>query len=85
MMIHSAFIPHLKGAIFMTIAEQIKILCVRSNITVAELARRLDSSSQVFSGKLKRQKFSVEDLRRIAAAVGCSYEQYFVLPNGEKI
>lgn len=69
----------------MTIAEQIKILCIRSNITVAELARRMNSSPQVFSGKLKRQKFSVDDLRHIAAAVGCTYEQHFVLPNGDKI
>lgn len=69
----------------MTIAEQIQILCIRSNITKAELARRLGSTPQVFSGKLKRQKFSVEDLHKIAEAAGCTYEQYFVLPNGEKI
>ena len=31
----------------MTISEQIKVLCVRSDISVAELARRIDRKSVV--------------------------------------
>mgnify|MGYP000131552624 CR=1 FL=1 len=32
----------------MTISEQIKVLCVRSNISVAELARRVGTTPQKF-------------------------------------
>lgn len=36
----------------MTITEQIKILCVRSNVSEAELARRLGKSPQSFNSKM---------------------------------
>ena len=39
----------------MTISEQIKVLCVRSDISVAELARRIGTSPQNLSGKMKRE------------------------------
>ena len=69
----------------MTISEQIKILCVRSNISVAELARRIGTTPQNFSSKMKRQSFTVSDLEYMAKTVGCSFERYFVLPDGDKI
>lgn len=69
----------------MTIEEQIKILCVRSHISVAELARRVGQTPQNFNGKLKRQSFSVPELEKIAEALNCKFERVFVMPNGEKI
>ena len=39
----------------MTISEQIKVLCVRSNISVAELARRMGTTPQNFNSKMKRE------------------------------
>ena len=69
----------------MNISEQIKVLCVRSNISIAELARRLGISPQSLSGKMKRQSFSVSDLEMIAEAVGAKFERIFVLHNGERI
>ena len=33
----------------MTISEQIKVLCVRQNLSLAELARRLGKSPQSFN------------------------------------
>ena len=69
----------------MSIEEQIKILCVRSHVSVSELARRVGQSPQNFNGKLKRQSFSVPDLEKIAAALGCSFERSFMLPNGERV
>lgn len=69
----------------MTLAEQIKILCVRSNISVAELARRVGTSPQNFNAKLKRESFTVGDLEQIAYAVSCKFERKFVMNNGEKI
>ena len=38
----------------MSISEQIKVLCVRANISNAELARRLGVSPQSLSAKMKR-------------------------------
>ena len=69
----------------MTISEQIKVLCVRSDISVAELARRLGTTPQNLSGKMKRESFTVADLENIAEAVNGSFERKFVLENGGKI
>lgn len=69
----------------MLVSEQIRILCVRCNISVAELARRMGTSPQNFGSKLKRESFSVVDLERIASAVGCSFDYRFTLNNGEKV
>lgn len=69
----------------MTISEQIKVLCVRSDISVAELARRIGTTPQNFNGKMKRESFTVTELEDIADAVNSSFERKFVLENGEKI
>lgn len=69
----------------MTIEEQIKVLCVRLHISVAELARRVNQTPQNFNGKLKRQSFSVPELEEIAEALECKFERTFILPGGEKI
>lgn len=69
----------------MNISEQIKILCVRSNISSAELARRIGVSPQSLSAKLKRESFTIEDLDEIADAVGASFVRKFVLSNGEEV
>ena len=67
----------------MTISEEIKVLCVRSNISVAELARRIGVSPQSLSGKMKRESFTISELDVIADAVGATFESKFVLYNGE--
>jgi transcriptional regulator len=69
----------------MTISEQIKVLCVRSDISVAELARRIGTTPQNFSGKMKRESFTIAELEDIAGAVNSSFERKFVLESGEKI
>lgn len=69
----------------MNISEQIRVLCVRSNISIAELARRMNQSPQALSGKLKRESFTISELEQIAEATGTSFERNFVMPSGEKI
>lgn len=69
----------------MSTSEQIKILCVKLNISVAELARRSGSSPQAFSQKMKRERFTPAELKEIATAAGCTFESSFVLPNGERV
>lgn len=69
----------------MTISEQVKVLCVRQNISLAELARRLGKSPQSFNSKMKRESFTVEDLEKIAEATGSTFERNFILMDGERI
>ena len=69
----------------MTISEEIKVLCVRSNISMAELARRIGISPQSLNGKMKRESFTISELNVIADAVGATFERKFILFNGEEV
>lgn len=69
----------------MTISEQIKVLCVRNNISVSELARRLGTTPQNFNGKMRRESFSVVDMERIAEVTGTTFKREFILRNGETV
>jgi len=69
----------------MQISEQIRVLCVRCNVSEAELARRLGKSPQSFNSKMKRETFTVNDLEKIATALGVSFKRNFILKNGEEI
>ena len=69
----------------MTTSDQVRVLCVRTGVSLSELARRLNQTPQNFSSKLKRNTISQDELNRIASALGATYEQYFVLANGEQI
>ena len=69
----------------MTISEQIKVLCVRTNISVSELARRMGMSPQNLNAKLKRETFTVSDLNQIAEATVTTFERKFILDDGEEV
>ena len=69
----------------MITSEQIRVLCVRSGVSLAELARRINQTPQNLNAKLKRNSLSKEELELIANVLGATYEQYFLLPNGERI
>ncbi len=69
----------------MSMSEQIKILCVKLGISAADLARNAGKSPQSLSQKMKRESFTVPELKKLAEASGCQYVGAFVLPNGEKI
>ena len=69
----------------MNISEQIKVLCVRTNISVSELARRMGMSPQNLNAKLKRETFTIADLDRIAEATGTTFERKFILNDGESV
>lgn len=70
---------------FMTISKQIKVLCIRCNISEAELARRLGKSPQSLNSKMKRESFTVTDLEAVADALGITFQRKFILANGEEI
>lgn len=69
----------------MRIDDQLKILCIRSDLSMSEVGRRLGKTPQAFCQKIKRGSFSLEDLHNIALVTGCRFESSFVLPNGERI
>ena len=69
----------------MSVSEQLKILCVKLGISVSELGRISGKSPQVFSQKMKRESFTVDELKQIAEAAGCRYEGAFITPSGEKV
>ena len=73
-----------KGCI-MTTSEQIRVLCVRTGVSLSELARRINQTPQNFNAKLKRNTITQDELNQIAKALDVTYEQYFVLGNGELV
>jgi transcriptional regulator with XRE-family HTH domain len=69
----------------MSVSEQLKILCVKLGISVSELGRISGKSPQAFSQKMKRESFTVDELKQIAETAGCRYEGAFIMPSGEKV
>ncbi len=69
----------------MTITEELRILCIRLNISVSELARRNGQNPQSFMARVRRGSFTIAELEEIANNVGCKFERCFILPDGEKI
>lgn len=69
----------------MTTSDMIRELCVKQNISLAELCRRIGQTPQNFNKKLKRGTVSFEEMLAIAGALDVGYEQAFVLPSGIRI
>ena len=69
----------------MTVQQLIKMALAYQNISEAELARRLDTSPNAFNNKMQRGKFSVEDLKQIAEAIGGEYFFGIRFPDGKEI
>lgn len=69
----------------MTTSDMIRELCVKMNISLAELCRRIDQTPQNFNKKLQRGTVSFEEMMMIAEVLGIEYEQVFILPDGNEI
>lgn len=69
----------------MTVSEQVKVLCVRCNVSEAELARRLGKSPQSLNAKLKRGTMTVDEMERIAVVLGVEFRRSFILGNGDEV
>ncbi len=69
----------------MTTSEQVRVLCVRTGVSLAELARRIDQTPQNLNAKLKRNSLTQNELHEIANALGVTFRQYFVLTNGDLV
>jgi hypothetical protein len=55
----------------MNVNEIIKIICVKRNITVAELSVKMGFSKQNLFNKLYRNDMKVSDLEKILDALDC--------------
>lgn len=70
---------------WMTLKEQIKVLCAYANLSQAELARRFGTSPQNFGRKLAQENFYIADLQRIAELTGAEFKESFTLKSGHII
>lgn len=66
----------------MTIKQKIKMALGYAGISQAELARRVEMTPSNFSQKLQRDTFTLEEMERIAAALGGEWRAEFVFPGG---
>lgn len=69
----------------MTTSDMIRELCVKQNISLAELCRRIGQTPRNFNKKLQRGTVSFEEMMKIAEVLDVSYEQAFVFPDGSEI
>ena len=69
----------------MTTSEQIRVLCVRTGVSLSELARRINQTPQNFNAKLKRNTITQDALNQIATALDVTSAQYNDLGNREPV
>jgi transcriptional regulator with XRE-family HTH domain len=69
----------------MSLRKQIRKALVEAGFTQAQLAKKLHTTPQNLSLKLKREKFPQEYLEKIASAIGAKYQGFFCFPDGTKI
>lgn len=53
----------------MTTSEQIRVLCVRTGVSLSELACRINQTTKNFNAKLKRNTITQDKLNQIAKAL----------------
>lgn len=65
--------------------EKIKILLIKKNMTVTDLAKKLNVTPQNIYNKFKRDNFSVRELQVIAKVLDVEFDYGFILKDGTKI
>ena len=68
-----------------TIQQKIIVAMDIAGITQAELASRMGTSAPAWNKRLKTGKFSDEDFKNIAKALGCEYKSGFYFPDGNMV
>lgn len=69
----------------MTSAEKIRIIAKRVNKSMGELADATGQTRQNLSNKMSRDNLSEKEIRALAAAMGCTVEITFRLPDGTEV
>jgi len=67
-------------------AEKIKILLIKRNMTLKQLAEKIDDTPSNLSNKIRRDNFPENELHKIAKALNCAFDANFIMnDSGEKI
>ena len=67
-------------------SEKIKVMLKRRGMTLKELSEKLGQKGSNLSNKLSRDNFPEKEIKKIAAALDCEYEAYFVMRDtGDKV
>ena len=70
----------------LTIYEKIRIITKRRNMTLTDLANKMNISKQSLYQKLNKKSFSEIELQQIASILDCTFETVFIMNDtGEKI
>lgn len=70
----------------MSAAEKIRIILIKRNMKIKDLAESLGYKQSNFSNKLRDDNFSEKELVRIAQVLNCDYTSLFTLKDtGEQI
>ena len=69
----------------MTIEKKINMAIAFKGISQAALARDIGMTPSNFNQKVKRGTFTLDELNKIAGALGASYEFGFAFPDGTKV
>lgn len=74
------------GMILMGASEKIRIVLIRRNMKIKELAEKLGYKQSNFSNKLRQDDFSEKELLKIAEILNCDYNSNFKMRDtGEQI
>ena len=69
----------------LTMAEKIKIVLGRKNLTLAQLAEMTGQTRQNLSNKMHRNNFSEKEMYAIGKALGAEVVCKFIFPDGTEI
>ena len=69
----------------MTTAQKIRMALAFKRMSEAELSRLIGTSPSAFNQRMKTDKFTTEELERIANAMGAVYSFEFAFEDGTKI
>jgi len=68
----------------LSVADKIRSLLRDKNVPIIELGHRLGKSKQNMSNKLKRDNYSINELKEIAKVMDCTLEVNFIDKEGNK-
>lgn len=65
-------------------SEKIRLVLAKRNKSKAWLAEQLGWSTSNFYNKLKRDRFTTEELEKMADVLGCKFEAFFIFEDTEE-
>ena len=70
----------------MSMSDKIRHILLERKMTIKELSEKMGCESYILYNKLKRDRFTEQELKEIVAALNCGYDGIFTfLDTGKKI